>query len=201
MVVVWRTNSDVVSGFDLTEAKLPHGSTRWPLGAISSLKVSVPVGNESLMSSGPHMCSWRLTMSSTHLFLRIVWRPISPGRSEFATTGVVKVPFKLPPLALVRPIGSVQLWVQVWLPLPTPMTLSGLGRRACDGALPLEIATWAHSCAHLSPPRFPTDPGSMSRTGLPSGSLVPEWYVPVESGSAEVNPPLDPELPVIGAAS
>ena len=57
MVVVWRTNSDVVSGFDLTEAKLPHGSTRWPLGAISSLKVSVPVGNESLMSSGPHMCS------------------------------------------------------------------------------------------------------------------------------------------------
>ena len=155
--------------------KSVHGRTRCPLGEISNWKDFVPDGSIRLISEGPQKCSCRFTMSRTALLFLMVLRPRSPGSSLFATTGVVKLPVTAVSFSRDIAIGSVQSWVHVWFPLPTPMTLRGLARLFWDGLSPCWSAILAHSWAHLSPQRFATEPGSARRDGLPSGNLVSEW--------------------------
>ena len=84
--------------------------------------------------------------------------------------------------------GSVQSKWHSWEPFPTPLTSNGLGLFSYDGLWPFLTAKLATSLAHLSPQRFPTDPGSMMIDGLPSVSLVAMGY--------EGDPPKKLALPV-----
>ena len=71
-----------------------HGSTMCPDGAISSWKLSVPGGSASLIltSPGPQKCSFSVVKSRTALLSLKAVSPKRPGRSEFATAGVLNVP-------------------------------------------------------------------------------------------------------------
>ena len=148
--------------------KLLQGNTRCPLGAVSSWYVSVPEGSESSTVPGPQRCILLLVRSNTTRALCMDRRPNNPGKSEFGTVGASKIPDVYVPLSCLSITSSWQSWVQPWLPWPTPITLSGLARWVSVGRRPAAMAAFAQSLAQRSPPRFPTDPGSISNDGRPS---------------------------------
>ena len=83
----------------------------WPDGANSHWKQSVPGGNARPRSHSPGPAKYIFSVlnSITALFFRSALSPRSPGRSLFATAGVVTVPVETVWLsACLNEMGSVQ---------------------------------------------------------------------------------------------
>ena len=135
---------------------------------------SLPGGriSPSLQSPGPHMCSRSVFRSIIALDYRSESRPNSAGTCEFGIAGVSNVARQMVPSERRMARGILQLCVQLWLPLPIPLTSSGRSRRYCSGRLPCLIASLIVYVNHWSPVRFPNGPISSSRLGLPSPSRV-----------------------------
>ena len=71
-----------------------QGRTMWPDGATSSWKLSVPGGSASVIrtSPGPQKCNFNVVKSRTARLSRRAVSPNNPGKSEFATAGVLSFP-------------------------------------------------------------------------------------------------------------
>ena len=109
--------------------------------------------------------------------------PSNPGIPLSGTTGIVTLPRRDSPSSFLIPMGNVMSCLASLGCVPTPWTRSGLVLSVTVGFQPRRPHALDTDRAQASPVRFPIEPMSTSRPGLPEASSVDCRYARCTAGS------------------